>query len=52
MNLKNLLLVDVDVTNLDAHLKSYALGLLARLALGACLNLNGANLVVQVHQVG
>ena len=44
--------IDVDVTNLDAHLKSYALGLLARLALGACLNLKGVNLVVKVHQVG
>ena len=52
VNLKNLLLVDVDVTNLDAHLKSYALRLLARLALGACLNLKGVNLVIQVHQVG
>ena len=52
VNLKNLLLVDVDVTNLDAHLKSYALSLLARLALGACLNLKGVDFVVQVHQVG
>ena len=52
MWIENLDFVDVYVTNLDAHLKSYALGLLARLALGACLNLNGANLVIQVHQVG
>ena len=52
LNLKNLLLVDVYVTNLNAHLEGDALSLLARLALGASLNLNGANLVVQVHQVG
>ena len=49
---KKSLLIDVDITHLDAHLKGDALRLVARLALGACLNLKGVNLVVQVHQVG
>lgn len=45
-------LIDVDITHLDAHLKGDALGLLACLAIGACLNLKGVNLIVKVHQIG
>jgi len=36
------LLIDVDITHLDAHLKSYPFGLLACFALGACLNVKRA----------